>query len=145
LIVNELKARLTKVRLFELSMLASFPMLVWVGEMDRPPGSGSWTLRDWVVAAFALSVIFWGASIRRRMLARAEAALAKDASDSKALRRWESGQILGMAYAESLVLWGLVVRMILGGAFWQASLFYASGFVLLLFWTPRLPSGLASH
>jgi hypothetical protein len=102
--VNDLKTRLTKVRLFEVAMLASIPMFVWVGEMDRPPGSGSWTLRHWVVSAFALSVVAWGSSIRRRVLTLAEMALAKDASDSKALRRWESGQILGMAYAESLAL-----------------------------------------
>jgi F0F1-type ATP synthase membrane subunit c/vacuolar-type H+-ATPase subunit K len=121
--VNELKARLSKVRLFELAMIASIPMYVWVREMGRPPGSGSWTLRHSIVAAFALSAVFSGASIRRRVLVRAEMALAKDASDPKALKQWESGQVIGMAFAESLVLWGLVVRTGLGGALWQASIF----------------------
>jgi hypothetical protein len=48
-----------------------------------------------------------------------------------------------MAFAESLALWGVVVRMVLGGALWQASLFYSVSLVLLLYWTPRLPTELA--
>jgi len=34
---------------------------------------------------------------------------------------------------------GLVVRMVFGGAFWQASLYYAAALFLLLLWTPRTP------
>jgi hypothetical protein len=47
-----------------------------------------------------------------------------------------------MAFAENIVLWGLLVRMVLGGALWQASLFYLFGLALLLYWTPRLPTEL---
>lgn len=123
--MNELKASLSKLRLFQLAMIVSIPMFGWVAEMARHPGSSSWTLRQWVVAALAFFDVLAGSSIRRQMLARAETALAKDASDPKALKQWESGQLLGMAFAESLVLWGLVVRMVLGGALSQASSFYA--------------------
>ncbi len=77
------------------------------------------------------------------MLARAATALAKDASELKAVKQWEAGHVLGMAFAESLALWGVVVRMVLGGALWQASLFYSVSLVLLLYWTPRLPTELA--
>jgi F0F1-type ATP synthase membrane subunit c/vacuolar-type H+-ATPase subunit K len=143
--VNDLKARLGKVRLFQLAMIASIPMFGRVAEMGRPLGGGRWTLWHWAVAALALSAVLWGASMRGRVIVSSEKALARDACDPKALRRWESGQILGMAFAESIVLWGLVVRTVLGGALWQASVFYAAGFILLLFWTPRMPSGLASN
>jgi hypothetical protein len=79
------------------------------------------------------------------MLARSQQALAKSASDPKALKQWESGHIIGMAFAENMVLWGLVVRMVLGGALWQALLFYTAGLILLLIWTPRLPISLAPN
>ena len=120
-------------------------MFAWVAEMARHPGSDSWTLRSWVVAAFALSTVFTGSSFRGRLLARAATSLAKDASDPKATRQWEAGQIVGMAFAENIALWGLLLRMVLGGAFWQASLFYAVSLILLVYWTPRLPTALAQR
>ena len=141
--MNELKASVSKLRLFQFAMIASIPMFGRVAEMARQPGSNSWTSWHWVVTAVALCTAFVGSTFRRRMLARAATALAKDASDPKALKWWEAGQVLGMAYAESIVLCGLVVRMVLRGALWQASLFYSAGLVLLLYWTPRLPTELA--
>jgi len=141
--VNDLRASLSKLRLFQFAIIASIPMFAWVAEMVSRPGSNSWTLRHWVVAAFALWTVFGGARVRGRMLARAATALAKDASELKAVKQWEAGHVLGMAFAESLALWGVVVRMVLGGALWQASLFYSVSLVLLLYWTPRLPTELA--
>lgn len=141
--MNELKTSVSKLRLFQFAMIASIPMFGWVAEMARHPGSNSWTLWHWVVTAVALWIVYVGSSFRRRMLARATAALAKDASDPKAIKQWEAGQVVGMAFAENIVLWGLLVRMVLGGALWQASMFYSVGLILLLYWTPRLPTELA--
>jgi F0F1-type ATP synthase membrane subunit c/vacuolar-type H+-ATPase subunit K len=140
--VDGLKARLGKLRLFQFAIIASIPMFGRVAEFGRPPGSSSWTVRHWVVAGLALWAVSSGASIRGLLISRAEKALAKDASDPKALKQWESGQVLGLAFAESLALWGFVVRTVLGGALWQALLFYSAGFLLVLFWTPRLPEDL---
>jgi hypothetical protein len=55
------------------------------------------------------------------------------------LKQWEAGCLIGFAFSESVVCWGVVLRMALGAAFWQASLFYAAGFFLFLLWTPRNP------
>ena len=82
--------------------------------------------------------------MRRRLIRRAEEALAKDASNPKAVRQWQAGQFIGMPFAESIALCGVLVRMVIGGALWQASLFYALGLLLMLLWTPRMPTTLAS-
>jgi hypothetical protein len=74
---------------------------------------------------------------------RSQEALVQDSAIPKAIKQWEGGHIVGMACAESIVLWGLVVRMALGGALWQASLFYLAALFLLLLWTPRMPSATA--
>ena len=124
-------------------MIAAIPVFGRVAEIGRRPGSNSWTLWHWVVAGVALWIVFAGSSLRRRVLARAATALANDASNPKARKQWELGQVVGMAFAENIVLWGLLVRMVLGGALWQASLFYSVGLILLLYWTPRLPTVLA--
>ncbi len=80
-----------------------------------------------------------GFSFRRKLLRRSEEALAKDASNPRALKQWQAGQFLGFAFAENIAIWGVLVRMVLGGALWQASLFYGAALFLLLLWTPRMP------
>jgi hypothetical protein len=67
----------------------------------------------------------------------------KDASDPRALKQWEGAHLVAMAFAENIALWGVLVRVLLGGAFWEASLFYSVSLILLLYWTPRLPTALA--
>lgn len=92
------------------------------------------------MTGLALWAVFGGFRIRGRLIRRAEEELAKDASNPKALRQWQAGHITGMVCAEAIVLYGVIVRMVIGGAFWQAALFYASGLFLLLLWTPRMPT-----
>ena len=138
--MNEMKSKLRKVRLIQLGLTVAKPILGWVAEFDRAHGSNDWTLRHWLVTGLAL----WGASagfrLRHRLITLSERLVAQDASNPKALKKWEAGNVIGLAVAESVAVWGLVVRMVLGGALWQASLFYAAGLFLLLLWTPRMPA-----
>ena len=97
------------------------------------------------MAGLALYAALGGFFFRRTLMRRSEDALAKDATDPKALKQWETSQIIGMSMAEGVVVMGLVVRVVLGGTLWQASLFYAVGLLLLLLWTPRLPTKPASN
>jgi hypothetical protein len=138
--VNEVKSKLTKLRLIQWALIAAIPIFGWVAEIGRDPGSNDWTLRHWVVVALALWVALGGFRFRRRLLDRSSQELAKDSSNPKALKHWEAGNVIGLAMAEAVVQWGLVVRMVLGGALWQASLFYGVGLLLLLRWTPRMPT-----
>jgi hypothetical protein len=96
------------------------------------------------VTGLALWTAFGGFRLRRRIIGRSEKALAKNASDTKALKQWEAGQIIGLAFAEAIVLWGVVLRVVLSCALWQASLFYAAGLFLQLLWTPRMPNKISN-
>ena len=71
--------------------------------------------------------------------------LVKDSSNLKALRQWKAGQIVGMAFAEAIVFYGVVVRMVLDGTLRQASSFFVAGLLLLLLWTPRMPDMLTQR
>ena len=135
-----MKPKLTKLRLIQWALIGVTPILGWVAEIGRKPGSNDWTLWHWVVTGLALWTALGGFRVRRRVIFRSLQALAKDSSNLKALKQWEAGQVIGLAMAEGVVQWGLVVRMVLGGALWQASLFYAAGLLLLLLWTPRMPT-----
>jgi hypothetical protein len=135
-----MKSKLTKLRLLQWALIAVTLMFGWVAEIGRDLGSNDWTLRHWVVTGIALWIVLGGSRFRRRLLRRSLKALEQDSSNPKALKQWETGHIIGLAMAEAVGQWGLVVRMVLGGALWQASLFYVAGLFLLLLWTPRLPT-----
>jgi len=88
------------------------------------------------VATTIVALIF----IMRRVLApRSQSALAGQSVDANALNRWQTGQIMTYALSEATALFGLVLRM-LGFSLSQVAPFYVAGFVLLLFFSPRLPS-----
>lgn len=143
--MNEMKSKVGKLRLIQSVYIVTIPLFGWIAESTRGRGSSDWTLWHWVLTGLALWAALGGFRIRPRLIRRAEEALAKDASNPKALRQWQAGQILGMAFAEAIVLYGVVVRMVLDGALWQASLFYAVGLLLMLLWTPRMPTTPASN
>ena len=137
--MNEMKSKLGKLRLIQSVYIVAIPLFGWVAESVRGRGSSDWTLWHWVMTGLALYAAFGGFFLRRKLMRRSEEALAKDASNPKALKQWRAGHLIGFASAEVIVLWGVVVRMVLGGALWQALLFYAAGLFLLLLWTPRMP------
>jgi hypothetical protein len=134
-----MKSKLRRLRLIQLAMIAIIPIFGWLAEFGRDPGSNDWTWRRWLVTGLALWGTLGGFRLRPRLLHRSEQMLTKDASNPKALKPWEAGNFIGLASAVSVVLWGSVVRMVLGGAFWQGLLFYAPGLFLLLLWMPRMP------
>jgi len=143
--VNEMKSKLGKLRLFQVAHIMAVPFFGWIGESIRGHGSSAWTLWHWLMAGLALYAALGGFFFRRTLMRRSEDTLAKDATDPKALKQWETSQIIGMSMAEGVVVMGFVVRVVLGGTLWQASLFYAVGLLLLLLWTPRLPTKPASN
>jgi hypothetical protein len=142
---NEMKSKLRKVRLIQTVLIVLIPIFGFVAEIGRASGSSNWTLRHWLVTGVALYAALLGFRFRYRMTRRSGEALAKDASNLKALRQWEVANLIGLAMANCVALWGLVIRMVLGGTLWQASLFYAAGLFLLLLFTPRLPMTPASN
>jgi F0F1-type ATP synthase membrane subunit c/vacuolar-type H+-ATPase subunit K len=136
--MGDIEPKLKKVRLIQWALIAVVPIFAFVAEIGHSRGSNDWTWRHWLVAGLALWSVSGGFHLRR-LGHRSEQALGKGAPNPKAVRQWEAGQIIGLAMAEGVAMVGLVVRMVLGGALWQASLFYAAGLFLLLLWTPRMP------
>jgi|SRR5277367_3201254 len=134
-----MKSKLGKMRLIQSAYIVAIPLFGWVAESVHGRGSNDWTLWHWLMTGLALYAVLGGFFLRRKLMRRSEEALAKDASNPKALKQWQAGQLIGFACAEAIVLYGVVVRMVIGGALWQASLFYAVGLLLMLLWTPRLP------
>ena len=138
-----MKSKLGKLRLLQTAQVVAVPLFAWVAESGRGHGSDAWTSWHWVMVGFSVYAAVGGFFIRRRMIPRSEEALSNE-PNPRAVKQWEMGQLVGLSMAEGVVVCGVVVRVFLGGALWQASLFYAVGLFLLLLWTPRLSIKTAS-
>jgi hypothetical protein len=133
-----------KVRLIQWGLLGTIPLFAWVAEIGRGSGRNDWTWRHWLAVGFCVWSVSGAFRFRSRLLHRSAEKLKKNVTDAKAAKQWEAGQIIGLAMAEAVAFWGLVIRMVFHGTLWQASLFYAMALFLLLLWTPRMPITSAS-
>jgi hypothetical protein len=128
-----------KVRLIQWALL-----LAWIAEIGRGSGSSNWTWRHWLVIGLCIWSVSGAFRLRSRLLRRSKENLINNAAVAKAAKQWEAGQVISLAMAEGVALWGLVIRIVFHGTFPQASIFYLMAVLLLLFWTPRMPSRTAS-
>lgn len=132
-------SRLRKFQLIQWTVIAWLVVSAGIAEAVCGRGNSDWTPRHWLVTGLAIWAASVGFRFRPRLLRRAAETLANDAASSKGLKQWEAGNGIGFLMAAGVAGWGLVIRFLLGGAVWQASIFYAAGIFLLLLWTPRPP------
>jgi hypothetical protein len=124
-------------RILQVAMLVS--IVLYIGILVRLAPQISETPRPvFLIAIMFLSVLNVGGIlvIRRLVVARAEAALRNNPADAPALVRWRAGYIATYAIAESVALFGLVLRFI-GFSLAQAAPFFVAALVLILFFGPR--------
>jgi hypothetical protein len=133
----KLRQPISKLHLIQSVFLLAVPLQAYIAEVTCEPGSNDWSRWHWVALGFALYCVHVGFFNRRKFMMKAKAALAANPSDKKALKRWEAGQIVAIYSAYTVALTGLIVRLQLHGAFWQAALFYVSAVALIFLWSPR--------
>ena len=97
-----------------------------------------------VMGILAISSIQVGLTMRQKLLFAPAAALISDPENVVLLRRWRAGNIVSFAFAESIMLFGVVLKFL--GERWSiVSIFFGTGLLLLFLWSPResqtLPSG----
>ena len=73
---------------------------------------------------------------RARLIATSEAILRADPENKDALAKWRTGNLLSFCFAETITLFGLMLRL-LGFGWNVAGVFFAGGSILLLLWAPR--------
>jgi F0F1-type ATP synthase membrane subunit c/vacuolar-type H+-ATPase subunit K len=89
-----------------------------------------------MLAVVAVAVIFL---LRRKLVKSAEQILSVQPDDTAALARWRAGYLITYAFSEAIPLYGLVLHF-MGFAFAQVLPFFVAGFVVILFYAPRLPA-----
>jgi len=87
----------------------------------------------------ALSSISIAQTLRQKLVVAPAEELARQPDNAALLQRWRSGNIVQFAFAESVTLLGLVLKLL--GASWPvAAPFFAVGLLMLLLNAPRDPS-----
>lgn len=87
-----------------------------------------------VVSASSLGAAFF---FRMRLIRPAVERLRENPEDAGAARQWRGGVLFSLVFCETVVLFGLALRMM--GAGWNVcGAFYAAGIFFMLAWTPKL-------
>jgi len=128
---------LRNVRIIHFAFLAA-PALLFFAVATLPiDAKPQVTFLPAVLAVLAVSEVGIATGFRAKLLRPAVAKLEQSPGDSLALAQWQRGQLLSMALATTVVLYGVVIRVT--GFSWNiAAWFFVAGFFLLLWWTPRL-------
>ncbi|HEY7096548.1 MAG TPA: hypothetical protein VH437_07485 [Terriglobales bacterium] len=127
------------VKLIRIAMLVSVVLYVVIAEMAAPKSAAPPNLIIFYVLTFmAITSVILIMGFRRFWIVPAAAALPMPVPDA-AINRWRTGYILAYAFAETIALYGLVLRF-LGFSLSQVAPFYLAAFVLLMMLAPQWPA-----
>jgi len=129
---------LSMLRTLQLSMLASILLYVALGETLAPAAQRVDAALSYIFSSLAVGIVGTIFVVRRTLVLRAAATLATQPEDTLSLAHLRTGYIMTYALCEALALFGLILRF-RGSGTQQSLLFYIGGFVLLLFFRPRVP------
>jgi F0F1-type ATP synthase membrane subunit c/vacuolar-type H+-ATPase subunit K len=130
-------ATLRTMRTLFAAFLTTWFLFLLVIRLGKPPETPVSPLIVTALALAALTDLAIGFTMRKRLLDPALETLARDRENSTALGQWRQGNLIGFCFAESITLFGLVLKFL--GAGWNvAGVFFAAGLLLLLLWQPRL-------
>jgi hypothetical protein len=135
---NKLESALRVTRMIATFMLAYIPIIALVIErLQLSPGTVDRTFFTGICGA-SLASIAVGFFLRRKFVENTAEALRLNSEDAAALGRWRAGQIISSAFAVSIALYGVSLRM-LGAPLAQATPFYALSVALMILWWPQAP------
>jgi hypothetical protein len=97
-----------------------------------------------ILSFVCLSEIGVALVFRARFIGEAETILRGDPENTVAIAKWRTGNLFSFCVAETIALFGFVLRFM--GFGWNvAGAFFVGGLIMLLLWTPRkiqaLPRG----
>jgi hypothetical protein len=129
---------LRSLRIIHVGLLVS--MLLYLAMVERlslPPAPRGQLLYHGLLAVAAVEILAV-ILVRRAMILGPARILSQTPDSSAVLVRWRTGYMLTYALSESVVVLGVLLR-VLGFPLAQVWPFYVTGAVLLLFFRPRLP------
>jgi hypothetical protein len=122
------------VRILQFAMIVSVVLFFFVSRTLHPPAQSVNAPAQWAIVSFAIACAGAG-FIVQRILLRAPSQPVPGTQGSTARGRWLTGHVVRFATAESVAMFGIVLRSLGSSSNLVAALF-ASSLILLLFWQP---------
>jgi hypothetical protein len=136
-VVTSIESNLRSVRVLHLVFLLTVPLFIINLRVLQPAEHGISFVTVSVFVFLCLSDIAIAISFRARMITPSVERLRVNPQDAAALMRWRSGVITSFTFAETVVLFGFMLKIL--GAGWNiAGVFFALGSLLFVAWTPKL-------
>jgi len=131
------QSNLRSARILHLFFLTAAFLYIFVLIQIRPSEKPLDSIVIGAIAIVCLIVIGVALFLRSRMISESATKLSTNPEDTEALRTWRSGQIISFTFAETVVLFGFVLKVL--GARWNvAGSFFVVGILLLVAWRPKL-------
>ncbi len=121
-------------RLVQMSMLMGIVLFTAVGEIASRSVSSNMVL-FYALSLLAISTLGVALVVRRTLVSPCEALLRERPHDTLLLARWRAGYLVLYSLCEAVAAFGLVLR-INGFALAHVWGFYASGFLLMILFSP---------
>ncbi|MGP8269695.1 MAG: hypothetical protein ACLQLH_06475 [Terracidiphilus sp.] len=122
------------VRIMQCAMIVSVLMFIYVLHIIHPVPHGVNASLQWSIVCCAIVSALVGFIVQRMML-RAPSQSLPATDNSTLLRPWFAGHVLRFATAESVALFGFVLRM-MGSSSILVTVLFVSSLLLLLLWQP---------
>ena len=135
---TQMESAIKVVRSIQIALLGSVVLYVAVGEKIGSIQRLNNPVLFYLLSLVTITIVGVILVVRRTLVLQSAATLASRPNDAATLNRWRAGNIMTYALAESIALFGLVLRLI-GFTLSQVWSFYIAAFILLLFFGPRLP------
>lgn len=91
-----------------------------------------------VITLLSVVLVVTVFAFRRTMVQRASSALTLHPEDRLALSRWRTGYLVLYVLCEAIATYGVMLHF-MGFTLTQVAPFFATGFVLIIFYSPRIP------
>lgn len=134
---------LKTLRMVQWALLGSIVLYAAVGIVVRLIQRSIDPTVSYLFTTLAVAVVGAIFVVRRTLVFRAEASLARNPNETLSLNHWRTGYIATYALCEALALFGLLQRF-LGASVQQSVPYYVGGFILLAFFRPRQPEATPS-
>ena len=129
---------LKTLRAVQWALLGSIVVYAALGFLIKPLQSSIDPTVRYLFTTLGVAVVGIIFVVRRTLVFRVEASLAKDPDETVSLNHWRTGYIATYALCEALALFGLVERF-LGAGVQQSVPYYLGGLILLIFFRPQPP------
>jgi hypothetical protein len=128
---------LQQVRILHVAFVMTWFLFILVLKFVQPPfGTTAPEFFPLALGFVCVSEIGLALFFRARLIAPSEAVLRSDSGNKAALAKWRTGNLLSFCFAETITLFGLMLKL-LGFGWKVAGVFFAGGLILLLVWAPR--------